>query len=1831
MKIKIYLNNIPVTAILDTGASRSVVSRSTADAHGVQWRRSSVPMRVIGEKRVEAAGEGQVVVEIAGLAMPKHEVLIIEDDVCNHSVVLGLDFLTVNRMEITARDRTIKKYFDVKGKSFMEIYLEEDGHNTEQMANNLFCYASEDLVIPAGCTREVKIIFPEIKDHSHTMLFTDDSMEAKLQSQVRGFSGLCEVTQRKVLLAASEDTRIKKNQVVGSMSSVVEIEEKELTKNVTEEQMRLFVSLPELPVAQQESIFKMMFEVSDVFSTGDTDVNEASVTEHRIHLYDETPIYQRPYRVAPPVADELERQCQELNSLNIIEPSKSPWSAPMVPIRKADGSIRLCIDYRKLNRVTIPDKFPVPNLTDSIYGLTGTKFFTSLDLVRGYYQIPLHKDSRKYTAFSTARNHWQFRRLSFGLCNAPAAFQREIQAVLSSFPSNKVIVYIDDILIMGTSFEEHFDLVRKVLATLSSHKIKIKPSKCKWFAKSVPFLGHIISEEGIKKTPQYIQKISEYPQPETVGKLREFLGFLNFQRKFLPNCSELQKPLSCLTGGRRSKVLKWTPEMTDAFTKLKKEMQHDLELSYPDYSEGAEKLELWVDASAYGAGAYLAQNQSGCHKVIGFASMTFTPAQLNYSTLDRELTALRWGVKTFKPFLFGIPFILYTDHQPLAYMHTMKSVCPKMARTEEDLDGFIFQVLYTPGHLNTAADALSRLGEPPFVPVDRDTNAVPDDLLVDGPPTPGGGDSMFVSLYKLLSRLRTDLPRNSHELRSKIVNELINNSTKYKLKLDIQSRHKLKLMCIKDVLPSFDVLLAASELFSVQILVYFWSGQPVIYRYAEYEDVIHLQCLGGVHFNPLRPLKDFKVPDRESCTEVNCNSPQLKNVAHCTDDDLTDCDSEGDFEFINNLLDVNTVSDVGVISCGHFQDNGGQLQVTVLLDNLQFCAIVDTGAELSLVSDTLLAKLKLNSVPVIIVNERLCNVIGLNGEITPITKTAMIKFSIGDIKMNKLFKFAVVPESVFPQCFLLGLDFQDEFYLTVNLDRGMLTDKSGAMAKMSTYNPLNEFRNMFLLNTVTEHNTLSHTLNVVQNVDDIRIELNGDDEYVTGLEFLLPNDELGRLQDSDDVVKAVKDAMTGLVPTNKWKDTCNEFKRHCNKLCVINNVLYYDNKKKIAVVPFNILTDLVVMLHYRFSHIGRDKMLHMLYDLVWHPCKYKVVSDMCTTCPDCQINKMSSVTIVPPRLKICTSYPFELMAVDLISLPKTAKGYVACLMCVDHYTKWVSAVPIRNKTGLTVANALMQQVLPFLPKVPTKILSDNGPEFISSQFGEVLGAMGIIHQFTTPFCPTSNGAIERVNRTIQGFLRSLTDKPGSWDQHLPQAIITYNNTLHVELNLSPSSFLLNRSHNCNSVPLLNVPKLQEFWKTGHSKFSPFKVGQLVLMKIPSKGNLTVNKLSKKYKGPLIVNKVNSNNVTYVLSDPSSTNTSIRAHHTDLYPFKTIPSYLRDHPWFERLESCHVSDDPRSIRLPPVQCSSDSSDSDEEYLICDSTVSGTCAPVESDTSQSSESSIISDNCINVCSQCSLCKFESQLESVIDTSVNNLTVEHNSVLQNISENISAVHDENISVDCDENISVGNNENVSVVNNYNLSVDYNENISVSSIENISLDDDENLSFYSIENVSIDDVGTVSVNNVENVSAIGTPLFNVNCETWEMSDGESSLSFLFNVDSHEVNPSTANSHVSQVEDVDANKVLFLDNESKDSDISNESITKLEEYIDEMYEDIVVGRTQSVRSLVQLEQTREKGCEVESMASPTNSIVVTHTRSRGPAPIYPNVQELILERKRKP
>ena len=700
--VQIIVSGRCCNTLIDTGATTSMVAAHWLHENNITYVHDNFSgISGFGAGNVlHVVGQVELAITIRGVAMPLQRFSVVEAGRAGAiALILGEDFLQINNMTVDLGNHRLRQHTK---DGAIDFYANE-GRAPTRVVRRVACTVAEDCVVSSSEWVKVRVESLAIGNSSRADCEEDGGLLYEPLSAACPVSSLprfISLEQPAVLaMAMKKPVCLQRGDILGTLSTVLSPPVPELGGEVDvaasgdPAPAKIMHAIPDhLTIAEKEVVVHLLEEQKDVFSFCDEDIGQLGLTRHRIELLDDTPIYQKPRRFPEPVSEEIEAQCRELHLLDIIEPSRSSWSSPVVPVRKKDGKLRLCVDYRKLNTVTKPDRYPLPNLTDSVYSLHGVKFFSSVDVVRGFYHLQLDEASREITAFSSPRGHWQFKRLPVGLRNAPSAFQREMQCVLSGFSHHNVIVYIDDVLIMSENFEEHVEMVGNVLATLSRHGVKIKPTKCKWFEMEVEYLGHVIGRDGVKKAGSFMEKIDHFPRPETVKQLREFLGLANFQRKFVPNFSEVQKPLSAQTGGRGKRRLMWTEDMEVAFKEIKKLIVKDVTLAFPDYSADAEPLELYVDASGVGAGACLSQKQNEDNKVIAYASTTFSPAEYHYSTIERELAALRWGVKALRPFIIATKFILHADHQPLIYLHNMKIIDSRLARTLEDLFDFNFEI-----------------------------------------------------------------------------------------------------------------------------------------------------------------------------------------------------------------------------------------------------------------------------------------------------------------------------------------------------------------------------------------------------------------------------------------------------------------------------------------------------------------------------------------------------------------------------------------------------------------------------------------------------------------------------------------------------------------------------------------------------------------------------------------------------------------------------------------------------------------------------------------------------------------------------------------------------------------------------------------------------------------------------------------------------------------------------------------------------------------------------------------------------------------------------------
>ena len=1463
--IKVSINGKIVRGLLDTGAEKNVLHESLVyklfGSNPPIANADRLVIKGVGENvGVNVVGELTGRIDLQGIRLEDMSFAIMPLSVSMSSpLILGMDFLRLNKFTINPGDRILSSQSsDGSGHYWV---IDGDGNPIDMRFNRTKCRLTDSVEIePHGSVSAIiSIADPVLKDYSDrsaaSQIFLIESHLGTTPNNFEIPDGVVSSGEMRIMMTndSSSPRKISKGTVVAVATTILEVDNEGVLELWDMEQLEKEIKLEELTGEQKQSVLGMLSEVSMVFSKGEYDVDEAAVTAHKIQLTDSTPTFQRARRCPEPINQEIERQCMELEAADIIERSVSPWNAPVVPIRKGNGKIRLCIDYRRLNAQTKPDRSPIPCLADAVYGINQRKYFTSVDLVKGYYQLPLSPESREFTAFSTAYSHYQFKRLSFGLRNAPATFQREIQSVLSDFPKRNVIVYFDDILIMEDTFEAHLELVSKVLHTLAVHGMKINPSKCQWFGSQVDFLGHTISAAGLRKQDSYVRKVEEFPLPETVKQLQQFLGLVNFQRKFLKNASITQKPLSELTSLKKNVRIEWTKERRQAFAEIKAGMKEDVQLAFPSYEEDSEKIVLWVDASDSGAGACLMQRQHGEERVIAYNSMTFSDAQRRYSTVDRELAALRWAVKAFKSFLYGVEFVIRTDHQPLVYLHSMRVVDNRLARTLADLSEFNFSIEYVPGSTNTAADALSRLViHPSGEEVLQYASELPKGLEYDGDVSAGGGDSVFLSIHRWLrNNCQSYKLESALKLREQLMDELSKNPNKYGIKSPSkQWRRDMTLRRLHGQLPPVEVLLVCSYMYKLKLDVYYWNGDPV--SFVDWRivpvDTVSLQCLAGIHYNLIR--------------RVSGGSMVSKPVYYCSEP-IERTAVQGSLDADSNISPVDL--------CDCRPSSHPLIQVEV--GGSKFCAVLDTGAEISLIRRDVFDRIS-ESIPLTLDKDQVVYIEGYSGLVASMAGGVDLQLLLTAGMQCKKHTFAVVDTQLISQCFLLGIDFLSANSLAIDAARDCIIQVKPRIVEQK-FMPYRVMQSPYPVAHVSTTEDLPPP--------DVERE-----SLPVEISPFLEEGSVKHDQKSDPSISSLGECVLS-VPRKEWPTGLSGFCRTSYDYQFRDGVLFCKSGVNLTVVvSWNLLVRIVLALHLLLAHIGRDKMLHLLRQHIFHPNLYMAVRDVCQSCPDCQIMKISRQVYVPPTLKILTSSPFELVAADMVLFPRTSDGFIGCIIVVDHNSKWISAVAVKNKTSKSMVNAFKGQILPFLPRCPSKILTDNGSEFASREFNNMLEEFGIQHIYTTPYRPQSNGCIERVNRTIGGFLRSI-DGSNSWTAKLTSAVMVYNNTLHQSIGMSPGSYLLGRSHLAADLPAISSDAKQ-FWDYGHSKFSPFVLGQSVIRKLPVKGHCTTSKFQAKYGGPYTIVRVNPNDLTYVIRRLQK-DESIRVHHSQLALWIDPPSYL----------------------------------------------------------------------------------------------------------------------------------------------------------------------------------------------------------------------------------------------------------------------------------------------------------------------------------------------------
>ena len=694
--IEAKVNTLELLCVVDAGASVSLLGQS-------QWELLKANSKVVlspADIVAEAANSSPIAI-LGKVVLPvefSHKLTIeqefyVTNDI-NNEIILGLDCLLNSEAVIDTRQKQIR--FPEQD---LPLYVCD-----LSSINNIGVSLSEDIVVPGKheVVHRAIITNPTLNEsilEPNNELSTKGVLVARVI--VRPYQQSVPI---QIINPGKEAVKLYRGTNIGSLETV-ELDDPILDETKSVKGDEISFDLSHLQDTEKETMQQILQKYQTLFAKDLSELGATSVVKHKIDTGQAPPIKQLPRRLPNVLKPVVEEQVNEMLAHGVVRPSKSPWASPIVLVKKKDGTWRFCVDFRKVNDVTIKDAYPLPQINDLIDSLAGHSYFTTLDLASGYWQVELDESSKEKSAFVIpGGNLLEFNRMAFGLSNAVPTFQRLMARVLEGLTPNKCLVYLDDVLIVGRNFDEHCKNLIEVLEAIKRAGLRLKPSKCYFAKHEVSFLGFVISENGLSPDPKKLEAIEHFPRPNDLTELRRFLGMASYYRRFVAGFTEIVAPLNKLT--QKNVEFNWNEYFERAFKELKEQLMSSPVLAFPDSNR---EFIIYTDASNVGVGAVLAQSsEEGDEKVISFASKAFSSAEKNWTATEKEAFAVVWALQYFHPYVYGVKIKVFTDHKALEWLRKIKHPNGKLARWILKLEQYEYSIVHRPGSLMQHADALSR-------------------------------------------------------------------------------------------------------------------------------------------------------------------------------------------------------------------------------------------------------------------------------------------------------------------------------------------------------------------------------------------------------------------------------------------------------------------------------------------------------------------------------------------------------------------------------------------------------------------------------------------------------------------------------------------------------------------------------------------------------------------------------------------------------------------------------------------------------------------------------------------------------------------------------------------------------------------------------------------------------------------------------------------------------------------------------------------------------------------------------------------------------------------
>ncbi|CAG2197363.1 unnamed protein product [Mytilus edulis] len=704
--IPVYFGGIKIKALLDTGSTISAINEKTffkTKFANNRLLRSDIK-QIVGAGGATYPVKGQIKLnfEINGVVLSQKFYII---PALRHSMILGTDFCkeksvclnwNTNKLSLIKNSVTINVIRVTPG--FARVYRKS--------------------LIPPNTMMNVCVRL------SHALPQRNYLLEPLKNLKYNFLTAKCLIRNRnnkcylQILNPTNEVITLRSGLILATMNDVdtgniFTLDNDKTVKSMNLEQtnsdqkdIQFDLSKADLTDQQKQKLNLFLNQNRNVFATNLKELGKTDVYKHKINTGNAPPVKSRPYRTSPAAKQEIQKQVEELLKYDIIEPSKSEYSSPIVLVKKKDNTWRLCIDFRSLNKQSILQQHPLPRLDDvfDAIGQSNAKIYSRLDLTMAYYQMPMDEHSKHKTAFITHDNLYQFKRMPYGLNNACQSFQSLMTQVLRGLTWKHCLVYVDDVIIWSEDFDSHLQHLDLIFQRLKQANLKLRPNKCDFAKSEILYLGHIISKEGIKVDTSKTKAVETFPIPNNQHDVRSFLGLCNYYRKFVKSYAKIASPLNRLL--TKDTPFKWTTDCQNAFETLKEALTSTPVLNFPNFNK---PFIVSCDASGSAIGYILSQiGDDEKEHVIGYGGRALTPTEKNYTVTEQEMLALVSAVAYFHVYLATNKFTIYTDHKALTWLQTIKHTNSRLIRWALKLQEYNFDVIHRMGSRNQHCDALSR-------------------------------------------------------------------------------------------------------------------------------------------------------------------------------------------------------------------------------------------------------------------------------------------------------------------------------------------------------------------------------------------------------------------------------------------------------------------------------------------------------------------------------------------------------------------------------------------------------------------------------------------------------------------------------------------------------------------------------------------------------------------------------------------------------------------------------------------------------------------------------------------------------------------------------------------------------------------------------------------------------------------------------------------------------------------------------------------------------------------------------------------------------------------